>query len=182
MLPPEFSVPISSLEAGGKSFTFAIRPAWLRGAMEGCEVAPSDRDGSLEVRLSPSGADVVAQGTLEADLIVPCARCLGPANISISHSFSVLFVPSVSAERGDDEEIIASEEGDTLPYDGETVVLDDFVRDELLLESPMIPLCSEGCPGMSPSLVSNGPEADAPTDPIDPRLLPLLRWKTPQKS
>ncbi|MBL0192619.1 MAG: DUF177 domain-containing protein [Myxococcales bacterium] len=182
MSPHEFSVPISSLDAGGKSFTFPIRPAWIRGAMEGCEVTPSERDGTLEVRLSPSGADVVAQGTLEADLVVPCARCLGPANISISNSFSVIFVPNASTARGDDEEIVGSEEGDTLPYDGETVVLDDFVRDELLLESPMIPLCSEGCPGMSPSLVSNGPEADPPSDPIDPRLLPLLRWKTPQKS
>jgi CheY-like chemotaxis protein len=40
------------------------------------------------------------------------------------------------------------EEADTLPFDGETVVLDDLVKDELLLEIPMIPLCSETCPGM----------------------------------
>lgn len=182
MTPHEFAVPISSLDAGGQSFTFAIRPAWVRGAMEGCEVTASEREGELVVRLSQSGDDVVAQGTLEADLIVPCARCLGPAAVTISHSFSVIFVPAPSASPGDDEELIGSEEGDTLPFDGETVVLDDFVRDELLLESPMIPLCSEACPGMSPSLVSNGPEAETPNDPIDPRLLPLLRWKTPQKS
>ena len=50
----------------------------------------------------------------------------------------------------DNEREISSEEADTLPYDGETVVLDDVIRDELILETPIFPLCSEDCPGMSP--------------------------------
>ena len=59
-----------------------------------------------------------------------------------------------------------------IAYDGETVVLDDLVRDELLLGIPMIPLCSEGCPGIRPEQ-SEG-EAVAS---IDPRLRPLLGLK-----
>ena len=47
------------------------------------------------------------------------------------------------------------------------MVLDDLVRDELLLGIPMIPLCSEGCPGIRPP--ASGRDADAG---IDPRLRP----------
>ena len=183
MTTHEFAVPFSSLDAGGSSFDFVIRPAWVRGAVEDCNIAATEREGRLTVRLSASGRDVVAVGKLDADLVVPCARCLAPAKVTIEHEFSVMFVPDANAPRhDDDEEIVASEEADTLPYDGETVVLDDFVRDELLLETPMIPLCSEACPGMSPSLASDGSEAPSPKDTVDPRLLPLLRWKNPQKS
>lgn len=34
-------------------------------------------------------------------------------------------------------------------YDGETVALDAFVREALLLEMPNFPLCSEDCPGIA---------------------------------
>jgi uncharacterized protein len=63
-----------------------------------------------------------------------------------------------------------------IAYDGETLVLDDLVRDELLLGIPMIPLCSEACPGIQPQLASEQPVAAA-VDRIDPRLQPLLRLK-----
>ena len=63
------------------------------------------------------------------------------------------------------------------------MVLDDFVRDEILLETPMIPLCSESCPGMSPSPGTDADKANASAEKtVDPRLLPLLRWKTQKKS
>ncbi len=188
---PEFSVPVSSLDAGGKTFEFPIRPSWLRGALEGCDVGPTETEGHLEVRLSMSGRDVVASGSLDAELEMPCARCLGPATVKIDHTFSVLYVPGETeskkpAKRGakdeEDEEIVASDEADTQPYDGDTVVLDEFIRDELLLETPMIPLCSDACPGMSASPGDEAEEKSSSEPAIDPRLLPLMRWKTPKKS
>ena len=60
-----------------------------------------------------------------------------------------------------------------IAYDGETVVLDDLVRDELLLGIPMIPLCSEGCPGIRPEQSEREAVAS-----IDPRLRPLLGLKS----
>ncbi len=50
-----------------------------------------------------------------------------------------------------------------------------MVRDELVLEIPMIPLCSEDCAGITPPPVHAGGGAGEP--PIDPRLAPLLRLK-----
>lgn len=182
--PHEFIIPVTDLDAGGKAYAFEVRPAWVRGALEDHEAKPSEKTGKLDVRASKSGSDVVVHGTLDAELRVPCARCLEPFDLPLHADLSVLYVPAGALRGGasgeNEEYEFTSEEADTLPYDGETVVLDDLVRDELLLEVPMIPLCSEACPGMSPAPESN---AAAETEkPVDPRLAPLMRFgaKKPQ--
>jgi uncharacterized protein len=162
----------------------------MRGTLEGSEATSSGKDGALDVRLSKSGNDVVVHGTLKAELVIPCARCLEPVTLAIEQAVSALMVPAAqvkSVRQGGDEYEFTSGEADTLPYDGETVVLDDLVKDELVLETPMIPLCREDCPGISPA--SPGPAGARPHEPsagtaeksgekpIDPRLLPLLRLK-----
>jgi uncharacterized protein len=214
---PEIKINVGDLDAGGKHFTFPLRAAWIRGVLEEHEATAAGADGELDVRASRSGNDVVVHGTLTADLTVPCARCLTPVPLPIAQPLSLLFVPGkviappvapkAQAEkrepkkkrRADLEEYeISAEDADTLPYDGEIILLDDIVRDELILETPIFPLCSEDCPGMSAppgdandagrstSLDtkhsrSNGEatgEASAETHAdIDPRLLPLLRLK-----
>jgi uncharacterized protein len=149
----------------------------MRHALEGTPVALGGADGKLALRLSKSGTDVVIRGTLKADLVVPCARCLEPAKITVREDVSALAVPRAALREvagGDDD--ADPETADMIPYDGETLVLDDLVRDELLLAVPMIPLCSEGCEGISP----RSPAAEEPqagTASIDPRLRPLLRFK-----
>lgn len=170
----EYPIPVSELDAGGKEFRFPVRAAWVRGALEGHEATTAGSDGTLAVRASKSGHDVVVHGTLDAELTIPCARCLEPAKLPIHSDISVLYVPAsrLATARADGERELADEEADTLPFEGETVVLDDLVRDELVLEIPMIPLCSEACPGMSP-----GPDPErAGEKPIDPRLAPLLEF------
>lgn len=77
--------------------------------------------------------------------------------------------------RDDDEYEFSSEEADTDVYDGETVVLDSFLREALLLEAPSFPLCSEDCPGIRPSSKTTS-ERGEPA--MDPRLSPLRALKT----
>jgi uncharacterized protein len=177
MADREFAIPVKDLDAAGKPFRFTVRAAWLRAAFEGTDVTAGEHDGSLELRLSKSGTDVVVRGTLEAELSVPCARCLEPSHVPVKEAISALVVPATamreSSGAGDDDDV-APDQADLIPYDGETVVLDELVRDELLLGIPMIPLCSEGCPGIRPELMREKPE-EAPG--IDPRLRPLLRLK-----
>jgi uncharacterized protein len=70
------------------------------------------------------------------------------------------------------------DEADVATYDGETVVLDDLVREAILLELPISALCSEDCAGMA-----SDPAVAATLDKarIDPRLqkLAALRDKLP---
>jgi uncharacterized protein len=171
----EFAIPVTDLDAAGRSYSFPVRAAWIRAQLEDAKVDPAGPDGKLDLRLSRSGTDVVVRGSLRAELRVPCARCLEEARVPVSEDLSVLVVPHAAmrqAEDGAGEADSPPDQADMIPYDGDTVVLDDLVRDELLLAIPMIPLCSEGCVGMKPP--STEPPAE---DAIDPRLRPLLRLK-----
>ncbi|WP_437493136.1 DUF177 domain-containing protein [Sorangium sp. So ce1014] len=89
----------------------------------------------------------------------------------------------------------SADEADVDTYDGETVVLDPFIREAILLEMPNFPLCSEACPGIGPAasredreggsstLARGAVEEDEAAPGLDPRLAPLsaLREKLGQK-
>jgi uncharacterized protein len=167
---PSFVVSASELDAGGKEYARDIPNAWLKNAFEESDATPLG-DGEIAVRLSKSGTDVVVHGRAKAEVELPCARCLEPVKVTLLPEISVLMVPA-SKVRHEREHEMASSEADVLPYDGENVVLDDLLRDDLLLEIPMIPLCSETCPG-----IASAEQTKASEPPIDPRLAPLLAMK-----
>ncbi len=77
--------------------------------------------------------------------------------------------------REDDEYELSADECDLDTYDGETVVLDGFVREALLLEAPSFPLCSEDCPGIRPT---SKPSRERTDVVIDPRLSALGALKS----
>jgi uncharacterized protein len=181
---PEFPVSIADLDAGGREFTFAVRAAWVRGALEDTDATATGTDGKLDVRLSKSGNDVVVRGRIDIDLTTQCARCLKDVMLHLEHPLTALMVPaseihgkSRGARRdGDGDEVeLTAEELDVVTYSGETIALDDLVRDELVLEIPIVPLCSDDCAGISPPPAPPG-EVNGEAA-IDPRLLPLLRLK-----
>jgi uncharacterized protein len=183
----EFAIPVHDLDAAGRAFSLRVRPAWLRGALEGTDVAPSDDEGEVEVRLSKSGHDVVIRGHVRAALVVACARCLEPAHIAIREDLTALAVPAEQsalqprgarrdARSNDPADENAASDADSIPYDGETVILDDLVRDQILLGIPMIPLCSDACPGISQEPIGSSRQVTAAVV-VDPRLKPLLNVK-----
>ena len=177
-LAPHLTVPVHDLDAGGKEVRLKLDRAWLERLLEGTEITPGDGGGELDVRLSKSGTDVVIHGELRGNLVLPCARCLEPARVALREPISALAVPASALEepsgrRELEDGEIEKDDADVIRYDGDTLVLDDLVRDELVLGVPMIPLCSEGCPGIRP-----GPgDAAEPSASIDPRLRPLLALK-----
>lgn len=71
-------------------------------------------------------------------------------------------------ERDDDVEI-APEDADLDTYEGEEVVLDRFVREAVLLEEPIFPLCSETCEGIPPPPAPAEPPVSSPFASLIPR-------------
>jgi uncharacterized protein len=172
-----FVVSAGELDAGGKAFVRTIPRDWLVGAFAETEAKPLG-DGLVDMRLSKSGADVVVHGKVKAEVEVPCSRCLDPVRITLAPEISVLFEPAsrTGKKARSDEAELTTTEADVLPYDGENVILDDVLRDDLVLDIPMIPLCSEGCPGIASAAEASKAETRG-EKPLDPRLAPLLRLK-----
>jgi uncharacterized protein len=178
-----FVVRVHDLDVGGRNVQFELTPAWLRGALEGAEIQPTATTGVLDAHLIQTGNEVLVQGQIDVELTIPCARCLGPVLLRPHIELSLLLFPAASAgaerarrpgTRGkvsEDATEFEAEDADTDTYDGEEVVLDRYVREAILLESPIFPLCSEACEGIRAALQSAPASGQSVTDP---RLLPLL--------
>lgn len=188
------SISAHDIDASGLAVQAELPLVWLKE-----ELADADLEGAVpgrvDVRLSRSGNDVVVRGKVTADLRTPCARCLAPARVAIDTDLSLLLQPRPTGaaahphahpkqhangaangakkprDEKEDEYEFTSEEADVDVFDGETVVLDPFVREAILLEVPNFPLCSEDCPGIRPAAPAEPPEEAAPR--VDPRLAPL---------
>ena len=61
------------------------------------------------------------------------------------------------------------EEGETYALSGESVDLEPAVREAILLELPLAPLCSDDCRGPVPEAFDDGDGDESARPPVDPR-------------
>src|SRR6266704_1562138 len=113
---------------------------------------PAPADLRVELVSIPEGADLhlhvqlegVAEGTLvtataSAPLSGECARCLGPVTSATKVRLQELF----GYEAPD-----ADADADGYVQDGDLLDLEPALRDALVLDLPLAPLCSGDCPGL----------------------------------
>jgi uncharacterized protein len=188
------SLSAHDLDAAGRSVDVELPPDWLEQELSDAELTAAS-PGHFQGRISRSSTDIVIRGEVRAELSTPCARCLKPAPIQVRAELTLLLkpAPAGAAPRPPDgkkangvakpahkdlEVEFSAADADVDTYDGESVVLDPFIREAILLEIPNFPLCSEACPGIRPAA-----EEAAPAPAVDPRLAPLgaLRAKIAEK-
>ena len=131
------------------SWTFPLTREWREAVFHGSDVgAGGDDDGRLEVRVTQAGKEFLVQGRLHVALSATCGRCLRPTPVEVEADVAVLFVPGpvVVREPAKEEDDAEPDEGpDVEHYQGQSIVLDDYVRDTILLEVPMNPRCATDC-------------------------------------
>jgi uncharacterized protein len=101
---------------------------------------------------------IVVRGTLSAMWSAACSRCLEPVTGEISVHVDELF------------ELVPLE-CETYKLDEDTIDLEPLVRDALLLELPLAPLCDTGCEGLCATCGANRnlTRCECVTTEIDPR-------------
>ena len=111
------------------------------------DISPEDLDleskdelirfgGSVRYRLEVQKVEdgVLVQGTVDADVVCDCARCLRTFNKSVA-------LPGWTAH-------LPLEGEDAVPVVGDCVDLTPYLREDILLALPQHPLCSEDCQGL----------------------------------
>jgi uncharacterized protein len=143
--------------------------------------APIDVDTELSLLLKAAAPAVPVAHTPHAERSSKKAAQPAEGRAKVNRSVSAEGRARAQLKKEPEYEF-SSEEADEDHYDGETVVLDPFVREAILLELPIFPLCSEACPGIRPA--PQAPGEGEPPPPIDPRLAPLdaLRAKLTKMS
>jgi uncharacterized protein len=174
-----FVLQIQDLDESGRDWSFAIGEDWLASALADTELRSGSREGRLSVHAQRNGQDVLVQGRIEAHLLATCARCLGDAPLDVDLALTALFSPEHMRPRpGDSEEIdVRLDEVNRDYYAGREIVLDPMIREYLLLEAPMKPLCSEACEGIAVPAHLRPPDAIFGESAPDARLAPLLKLK-----
>ena len=138
----KYLINVSKMPPGGSDFEFFLEPQWLKKQLEGCEVVTPPEGGHVKVNVSPVGGNYYVRGKVELKMKMTCVRCLKEAQIPLQAGLSVVMVREGSnqilAQRSKKDYGVAR-------YSGDELVLDDEIREAILVELPMNPRCPEEC-------------------------------------
>ena len=82
-------------------------------------------------------------GKLAASIKASCARCLNEIIYPVEAEISEIYKPN------------SQDEDEAYPFEGNEVVLDKMIADEILMKLPVRFLCSEDCQGLCPHCGKN---------------------------
>jgi uncharacterized protein len=186
----EFVLHVPDIDEVGKDYTFELPRAWVDAQLADASLHadPKAASGSAQVHAQQNGVEFLVTGSLRAQLVTECVRCLGEAVVPVDVELAALYTRGVDPahvgrSKRKPEPLELDDEDDDLQretFTGNDIVLDELVREHLVLEVPMQPLCSEDCQGIAvPEHLR--PPADtfgaAGAGAIDPRLAPLQRLR-----
>jgi uncharacterized protein len=112
----------------------------------GVELARVPRGAELEldVQLEGVAEGVLVTATVSGPLVGECARCLEPFTSAVKVRFQELF-----ALAGDTDLADGLDDEDTYRLDASGMLdLEPALRDAIVLELPLSPLCEDGCQGL----------------------------------
>lgn len=171
----EFSIDVSELDEIGKDYSFPVTASWLVRELDGCPgvrgPASGTSDGLVEVHAQKSGGEFLVRGHVTATVVSECYRCLEDVSCTVTAELTALYAPAPVAKsakgapkegkagpakgaKADDEADalaageLATDEVEHETFSGDKLVLDALVREHVILEVPMQPLCREDCPGI----------------------------------
>jgi uncharacterized protein len=98
--------------------------------------------------------DIRIKGRLATSLELSCARCLEPITQDVQREFDLLYRPQ-GADAGRDEMSVTDAEAEIGYYEGEGVLLEDVIREQVLLSVPLKVTCTENCKGLCPHCGKN---------------------------
>jgi len=114
--------------------------------------------------------DIRLNGNLATSLELPCARCLDPVVENIKRDFDLLYRP-LGTDAGNEELSVTVAEAEVGYYQGDGLVLEDVLREQVLLAVPLKVVCRDDCKGLCPTCGKNrNVELCACVQPVeDPR-------------
>ncbi|MGA3092996.1 MAG: DUF177 domain-containing protein [Terriglobales bacterium] len=123
--------------------------------------------------------DIRVKGKLETSLEVACARCLDPVVHAVERSFDLLYRP-LGTDSGHEELSVTDAEAEIGYYQGDGLLLEDTLREQVLLALPLKTICRDGCRGLCPHCGKNLNEVQCEcVDEVeDPRWSALKQIRT----
>jgi uncharacterized protein len=150
---------IKDLELHPIEFAEKFEPGVIDLGADYRQVTPIESSGRADLVEEHHGKhkiiqDIRIQGRLATRMELSCARCLEPVMQDVKREFDLLYRPQ-GADAGRDEMSVTDAEAEISYYEGEGILLDDVVREQVLLAAPLKVTCREDCKGLCPLCGTN---------------------------
>lgn len=180
-------IKIKDLELRKLEFDETFQPGIIDLGEEVSQVSPVAAKGRAELIREHRGHndtvdDIRLVGNFKTEVEVRCARCLEPVDNSVSEDFDLIYRPLGVDAKGE-EASISRDETEIGYYQGEGLLLEDVLKEQILLALPVKQVCKENCKGLCPHCGTNlnAGKCDCVSGMADPRwnALEAIRNKLP---
>lgn len=149
----QLSYRIKDLDNGRVDIHTPLARELLADAVGDMDAELDDCAATLTAQLSKHNTTVQCDGSLKGRLMLPCHRCLSPAEVPLEVPVHTIFVPQPKVQVEDSSAAAADPEADDLDFahhDGEVVDLAPIMREYIILAVPLRILCKDDCLGLCP--------------------------------
>ncbi|HEX5235673.1 MAG TPA: DUF177 domain-containing protein [Silvibacterium sp.] len=168
-------ITVLDLEREPVVFNVAVEPGLVDYGSEVAQISPLSVDGRADLIEEHRGPrhivpDIRLQATYSGEFELACARCLEPVLRTLAGKFDLLFRP-LGVDEGGSERSISAADTEIGYYQESGLMLEDVLREQVLLSLPARTLCREDCKGLCPRCGQdlNSESCECDTAPADAR-------------
>ena len=152
-------IKVKDLELRKLEFNETFAPGVIDLGEDLVQTAPLPAWGHAELIRENRGAhevieDIRLVGSFSAEIDAPCARCLEPVHNSVKEKFDLLYRP-LGVDAKADEISISQAETEIGYYRGQGLLLEDVLKEQVLLALPVKQVCRANCKGFCPQCGKN---------------------------
>lgn len=137
------------------------------------ELLPLASKARYRLMIDKAGKEVLIRGVLSGDVVFSCGRCLKEFERELSVDVDLAYLEKEFVKGEDDEpEAVSEDDLETCLYENNEIDLKELFQEQLILNMPIKPLCSEECKGLCPHCGTNLNETACNCEVVrtDPRL------------
>ena len=171
---------VENLREGAEAFSHSYAPEEVELEDEGARlVAPAEVRGDASLK----GEEVRVRGAITTEVELLCDRCAAPQRAPLEVEFDTRFIPQSKATGETDNVELLTEDMGLAAYEGDSLDLDELVREQILLALPSRNLCREDCKGLCQKCGAdlNAGECSCEQGETDPRWAALAEFKNRDK-
>ena len=127
------------------------------------------------ITLTRTDVGIWLSGPIEANALITCSRCLNPAERPVRFSIDEEYLPTVDINNGAAIKVPEVKDGAFTLDHNHILDLTEAVRQYVIINLPMKPLCRQDCAGLCSTCGANLNDGGcACSVPVDSRWSPLL--------
>ncbi|HEU4434838.1 MAG TPA: DUF177 domain-containing protein [Pyrinomonadaceae bacterium] len=168
-------IELEKLEGGRGDFAHVYQPDELDPGDERVRLAaPAEVRGTIR----RTGQAVAVKGHVATRVQLECDRCLKPIELPVISDFALEYITGADYESSS-AAALSEEEMSVSVFDGESIDVDEIVKEQVLLAVPARALCREDCKGICPEcgIDLNTGQCNCAADEVDPRWAALKGLK-----